>query len=779
MPEPQPRRPPASSPAARAVAAAFRGTATNGRASQAVPGRLLESRRKRAHKRLQEALEARGTEPVPPPLRARIEALVAAWAEKDFSDTFEDVEQFEMDCFAEGEFARAEQSGDADQVFAALEERHRADVVKEHGKLEIRGLQMSARVYQDLDVAYVPLRIEDGSLKGKAIRAHDGIEIITVPRLSVPELLAKHERAVLVGAPGSGKTTIVSYLATMAAAGRLHGETGWKESPVPFVVPVRSLRGERLDAEAIAAVSCGAGADFVRWVLGERRGLVLVDGLDEALGGAGAIIPALKAFTKAYPGNRILVTTRPAGPVGSERLEVPGFTGTTLLPMTRDEVYVFIERWCLAAEVSIQKDRARAEDEATRAADDLKARVKTSRPVERLAQTPLMCSVLCIVHRFLGQRIPERRAALYDACTNVLLYEWDRAKFPEGSVVGQLDAQDKRFLLAGIARRMHDAHVAEISWANLMDALAERLPLLKRSANDADKVIREIQLRSGLLVERRPGMFAFSHLTFQEYLVAVEIVRAREMTKLLEVYEDRWWHEVIALAAGQPTADANAFVRALLDLEREGQPVSVATLLAAQCSETAISLLNSVRHDVDARLARIVPPRSNEEANRLIGLGHIVGPALLGALRTADAEGRARICVVLGKIDYELATNALMRLLADGDFPALKNPGVWIPVHVGRWGGNFVILSGEPMSVGFFAAIALFNMALSSAHVRAVLEASIGDAHKSVHAGLRYWHDRQSFWGNSAIVELLRSLIERIKASRPGKPAPRRAARSG
>ncbi len=226
-----------------------------------------------------------------------------------------------------------------------------------------------------------------------------------MPRLTVPELLAKHERAIIVGAPGSGKTTIIAYLASMAATNQLHRSVGWDASPVPFVIAMRSFHGTRLDEETIATAACRTSATFVRRVLEEHRGLVLVDGLDEAPDGAQEALSALRAFIKTYPGNRILVTTRPAGPLGSERVEAPGFVTTSLLPMTREEVYLFIDRWCEAAEVSIQKDRVRAVEEAKKAAGDLKSRVETSRPVERLAQTPLVCSVLCIVHRFLGQRV--------------------------------------------------------------------------------------------------------------------------------------------------------------------------------------------------------------------------------------------------------------------------------------------------------------------------------------------------------------------------------------
>jgi hypothetical protein len=111
---------------------------------------------------------------VPAALGAKLEALVARWAEKDWSEGFDAIEQFEMECFAEGELRQARRSGDAGRVEGVLEEQHRAAVVKEHGKIEIRGLQMSERVFQDLDLTYVPLRIEDASQKGEVIRAEGG-----------------------------------------------------------------------------------------------------------------------------------------------------------------------------------------------------------------------------------------------------------------------------------------------------------------------------------------------------------------------------------------------------------------------------------------------------------------------------------------------------------------------------------------------------------------------------------------------------------------------------
>lgn len=774
MSDAQPHRPPAQSAAARLVSETFHKAAADDQAPRAIPASLMARRRARAEARLLEALEARGKKTIVAALREEIRALVAAWARDGFSEGFGAVEQFETRCFQEGELAQAIRSGDTDQVFAAEEQKHRAAIVEEFGKIEIRGLQMSERVYQNLDIVYVPLQIEDETQKREVIRAGNGIEITTMPRLTVPELLAKHERAIVVGAPGSGKTTIVAYLAGMAANDRLHLETKWATSPIPFVVPMRSFRGTRLDADAIAAASCHSSAAFVRRVLEERRGLVLIDGLDEAPDGPEAALMVLQTFVKAYPGNRVLVTTRPAGPLGSERVEVPGFVTTSLLPMVREEVYRFIDQWCTAAEVSIQKAPARAKEAATKAAEDLKSRVERSRPVERLAQTPLVCSVLCIVHRFLGQRIPERRAALYEACTNALLYEWDRAKFPDGSTVGQLDAQEKRSLLGKVARKMHEERVAEISKADLVSGFAARLPSVNRSADEAESIISEIQFRSGLLIERRPGVFAFSHLTFQEYLAAVEIVHAGDLRNLLKLNRDPWWHEVIALAAGLPGANAAGFIRALLRFDDNRNMSSTATLLAAQCVETAIDLPVSLRREVEARLEKMVPPRSDDDARRLSELGEIAGPVLLRALGTADVTGRAYTAVALGAICYEPATNALVRLLSEEPM-RVDSPELFVIL---RLGNMRVACPFGDVSVASLAAVALLHMSIYVPPVRSLIEGALKRASRDALSYLIAFHESTRDWRGN-IGEPGWQQLDALISSLPETPAPKRGVRSG
>ncbi len=116
---------------------------------------------------------------------------------------------------------------------------------------------------------------------------------------------------------------------------------------------------------------------------------------------------------------------------------------------------------------------------------------------------------------------------------------------------------------------MHEAKAAELPEEELIRRFAEHLPHLGRRAEEAKAIVEEIRDRSGVLVERTPGSFAFSHLTFQEYLTAQEMVKDGAYGVLLDNYKDKWWHEVIVLAAGFPSADAAWIVRGLLDEDGE------------------------------------------------------------------------------------------------------------------------------------------------------------------------------------------------------------------
>ncbi|WP_437631021.1 NACHT domain-containing protein [Sorangium sp. So ce854] len=757
-------------------------------ASDGLPEVVRKNRRERARRRLLDALKARGPYPVPEGVRGELRALVERWGQKGFEDAFPEADAFEIRCAEERDVLDAAARGDEEARFAAAERAYRREVEARYGQIEIRGLQLSARVRQDLEIAYVPLHVEappealrsakprktagkkppGGATTVEADVASTMLRALERSRVLATDALGSHPRLLIVGEPGSGKSTLLAYLATRAARGELSisapsSTPSSGPAPIPFLVPVRALKEAAASPEGIAGAA-GTEPWFVKAALQRGRALLLVDGLDEARAEvAGKVLPALTTTLDAYPGSSVVVTTRPAAAPGKDESAPRGFARARLLPMTRDEVGVFIDRWCLAAELSLNKPRGQAETDARAAAEDLKERVRASRAIEKLAQTPLLCSVICVVHRFLGQRIPERRVALYEAITNVLLYEWDRAKFAEGAAIGKLDAHAKRALLARLALSMHRTRVAELPAEEVVDRLAAHLPDLGRPEDEAAAIVAEIRDRNGVLVERAPGSFAFSHLTFQEYLAAMELVNAHAYDELLRNYKVKWWHEVIVLAAGFPGAHADRIIRGLLD--RDGEDVAAGTMLAAQCAETAIEVRQALRKEIEKRVARLVPPASPIEFQTLYHLGEVAGPVLLRSLDTASTEGKASIIMLLAHIEYEPATRAILKFLRD-------------PSRTDRPFASFVRMFNKSRTLAECAAFFTINIIQSSDTAFSVFLDAIPSADPSAIRYLRAFMD-------IAKSDKLRALIARAEAahakvsSASAARSPRRAARSG
>jgi NACHT domain len=147
--------------------------------------------------------------------------------------------------------------------------------------------------------------------------------------------LGAHERVLLRGAPGPGRTALVQRLAVVAARQEPGEHTRYLRGLVPYVLPLRTVgRRERLPAPAefLSAVDIPLSPPpgWTEGVLRDGRALVLVDGLDEIDGPARARVGAwLRGLLAAWPGNRWLVTAGPSAPEAGW-LADQGFTELTL-----------------------------------------------------------------------------------------------------------------------------------------------------------------------------------------------------------------------------------------------------------------------------------------------------------------------------------------------------------------------------------------------------------------------------------------------------------------
>ncbi|MEK8172922.1 NACHT domain-containing protein [Streptomyces sp. M19] len=300
---------------------------------------------------------------------------------------------------------------------AAFERRYRDYVVDRYSELTVVGLDLGGpeAASWPLDTAYLSLELAEPAVPLDGRR--EGMVPVRVERAD--QAFSGRQRTLVRGLAGSGKTTLLQWLAVTGAQ--------QEPQPVPFVLALRTLvrgdscRGRRTSSPPPAAPGGCPAAGWADRVLAEGRGLLLVDGIDE--------VPQqqrertrewLRELLAAYRHSRFVVTTRPSA-VPEGWLAGLKFAELTVRPMSRQDVSVFISRWHAAAGCDLE--------------ESLKDAVRSQRDLAQLATTPLMCALMCALHRDRRGHLPQGRMELYEAALSMLLVRRDRERdigAPEG-----------------------------------------------------------------------------------------------------------------------------------------------------------------------------------------------------------------------------------------------------------------------------------------------------------------------------------------------------------
>ncbi len=413
----------------------------------------------------------------------------------------------------------------------------------------------------------------------------------------VLELVREHPGLVILGDPGSGKTTFLKYLALSFAAGEGLG-LGLGER-LPVLVPLSGF------ANALAAGEVRLD-DFVRgWVdsrgadpaLGQLldaelragRALLLLDGLDEVREAAlrQTVVRAVADFFSFHrvAGNKFVLTSRIVG-YREVRTLSEGLAECTLVDFGDDEISAFVGKWTAALERQALGDTGAAAADAEREQEELLAAIGRNPGVRHLAANPLLLTILALMKRQ-GVSLPERRVELYEQYVRTLLQSWNRARGLGRPPERDLDVVETVRILAPLALWMHevDPGLGLVKLADLETEL--RRIYHARGAADPEAAARlllaDAREWAGLVLERGPGQWGFIHLTFEEYLAAVGIALEAQgnpramLHRLAPHLGDPAWREVGLLLIAyvglvqQLDAVAGGLVEALAR-ERPGPP---------------------------------------------------------------------------------------------------------------------------------------------------------------------------------------------------------------
>ncbi len=370
-----------------------------------------------------------------------------------------------------------------------------------------------------------------------------------------------HRNVVIVGDPGSGKSTFLRRAAyELCRTGRGTRPPGTPpflaadDTRFPILIRIADL-AKRLSADKSPKPDdspdwipyfLGKQSEEDKWGLGEaffqkklQDGgcLMMFDGLDEAPDShlRERIARLFEKATRTFKKCDFLVSTRPASYSGDSVLN--GFHSIKIADLEPDEIAFFFEHFA--------RGLALSEAESKKFKDDLNLALESRFEIRDMARNPVMLTALAVLQHN-DQRLPEYRVELYGSILDWLASAHEHEGLPKAErcleIMRKL-ALSMQEAPGGRLVQINQRSAAELTAKEFDGTIDENQTMLERETQDA-----------GMLSSVSTD-FKFWHLSFQEYLAAREIAGLTEKQQIALVTESGRlyrpeWREVMLLLGG-------------------------------------------------------------------------------------------------------------------------------------------------------------------------------------------------------------------------------------
>ena len=372
-------------------------------------------------------------------------------------------------------------------------------------------------------------------------------------RLRAVEVLAEHPRLVITGAPGSGKSSFVSFV-SFCLAKAWCGEEEWlthlgADWPHGRLIPIRVVLREFAAWLATRPTPADDPGLLWQWLeqgkgkapllvqhlqaaCADGQAILLLDGLDEVPADAsGSVISLISALASGR--GRCLITCRV---LDYERVThlLPDWPVERIAPLSaalRDQM---IDHWFAALEQLRRTTRGIPAD----LRDDLKRHIPARPELRRLAGNPLLVTMMIRLQAHDGD-LPGEQVTLYRRSVDLLLLQWRRDAAGRTSLsailsLPQWNVSDLNRLLDRLAYAAHERGVngdgeqgadlpSTVAIQTARQFFASYDP--NRSYERAERFVNYISAHGNGIIQRHDHeIYRFPHRTFQEYLAGRRLI---------------------------------------------------------------------------------------------------------------------------------------------------------------------------------------------------------------------------------------------------------------
>lgn len=373
-----------------------------------------------------------------------------------------------------------------------------------------------------------------------------GLGRITEERVPGITAVEKYSKLMVLGKPGVGKTTFLKYLAIQCSLDH------FKINKVPIFISVKDFAEAKNQPSLLLYITqllntYAITENQTNQILNYGRVMLLLDGLDEVKEEHNYwVLKQIQEFFSLFNLNQFVITCRIAG----QEHAFENFTEVEVADFDARQTASFTNKWFAIID-PIKGDR-------------FIQKLQENEPIQELATNPLLLTLLCLVFTESAD-FPVSRSHLYKEGLDLLLKKWDAIQNIERSqIYKNLSTQHKQDLLSQIALKTFEQGDYFFKQQKVEEHIADYIRNLPDS-NDGTQtlqlnstaVLKSIEVQHGLLVERAKDIYSFSHLTFQEYFAARQIVRSWNpqilevaLKQLVSQITEKRWREVFLLSVG-------------------------------------------------------------------------------------------------------------------------------------------------------------------------------------------------------------------------------------